>query len=72
MEYKVRNLHSIPRSYPSKHNGSEISFAPGEEKQVSTMPPRNQGQWRVEAVEETVKPEDIENTADLGGGEQEE
>lgn len=60
MEYEVKNLHTVPRSYVSDQNGQRISFAPGEQKTVSTEPPRNQGLWLVEAVEETVKPEDIE------------
>ena len=60
MKYEVKNLHSVPRSYPSEQNGQEIKFAPGEQKTVSTKPPRSQGLWLVEAVEETVKPEDTE------------
>lgn len=60
MEYEVKNLHSVPRSYPSEQNGQRIKFAPGEQKTVSTEPPRSQGLWLVEAVEETEKPEDIE------------
>lgn len=60
MKYDVTNLHSVPRSYVSDQNGQRISFAPGEQKQVSTKPPREQRLWKVEAVEETVKPEDTE------------
>lgn len=66
MEYVVRNLHSIPRSYPSKQNGQNIEFAPGEQKEVSTKPPRSQELWLVETVEETEKPEDIETKEDGG------
>jgi len=68
MDYIVRNLHTIPRSYPSQQNGQDIKFAPGEQKEVSTKPPRSQGNWLVEAVEETEKPEDIENTANIEEG----
>lgn len=60
MKYEVKNLHTVPRSYPSEQNGQSIEFAPGEQKKVSTKPPRSQGLWRIEAVEETEKPEDIE------------
>lgn len=60
MEYRVTNQHSIVRSYKAD-NGKEIKFAPGETKKIATKPPRNQGLWRVEAIEQTVKPEDTEH-----------
>lgn len=68
MKYEVKNLHSVPRSYPSDQNGQMIEFAPGEQKEVSTKPPEDQGRWSYETVEETSKPEDIENTSELEDG----
>jgi len=59
MKYEITNTHSITRSYKSP-NGGEITFRPGETKTLKTKPPRRQGNWLIEAVEETSKPEDIE------------
>lgn len=69
MKHRVKNLHTVPRSYKSEQNGQMIEFAPGEQKEVSTEPPRSQELWQVEAVEQTVKPEDTElkNEEDEGG-----
>jgi len=59
MEYEVTNLHSVYRSYKAD-NGKSVGFAPGETKTLATKPPRNQGAWKVEGLEQTAKPEDIE------------
>jgi len=67
-KYIVKNLHSVPRSYVSDQNGQNIEFAPGEQKTVATRPPENQALWSYSVVEENSKPEDIENTSEIEGG----
>ena len=59
MKYEITNLHSISRTYTNSQ-GQEVSFQPGETKTVKSQPPREEGLWQIEAVEETVKPEDTE------------
>jgi len=66
MKYRVTNTHSVTRSYPAP-NGEDIEFAPGETKELKTKPPKRQGNWVIEAVEQTAKPEDTENTSEIGG-----
>lgn len=64
MEYKITNTHSIHRVYTNEQ-GQEIGFAPGETKKLKTLPPKRQGNWVIEALEQTSKPEDIENTMEV-------
>lgn len=64
MKYTIKNLHSVARSYRGE-NGQQIRFGPGEQKTLKSKPPRDEGLWQVEAVEETAKPEDTE----IKGGE---
>lgn len=68
MKYRVINQHSMPRSYVSDQNGQTIEFAPGEQKTVATRPPENQALWSYSVVEENSKPEDIQNTSEIEGG----
>lgn len=67
MKYEVTNKHSISRTY-SNSQGQEISFQPGETKKLKSKPPRGEGLWQVDALEETSKPEDIENTSQIEDG----
>jgi len=59
MEYEITNQHSIPRSYKAE-NSQTVHFASGETKILESKPPRRQGAWKIEAIEQTAKPEDIE------------
>lgn len=65
MKHRITNLHSVSRSYINDQ-GQEITFRPGETKTLKTKPPRGDGLWRIEAVEETVKPEDTETKQEGG------
>lgn len=69
-KYKVRNLHSMARSYING-NGQKISFSSGETKTLRSRPPQDRSYWSVEIIEqtqddvETKKP--VENNDDNGG-----
>ena len=65
MKYEVTNTHSVTRSYPAP-NGGEIVFKPGETKKLKTKPPKRQGNWVIEAVEQTAKPSDIKSKENGG------
>lgn len=65
MKYEITNTHSISRTYKGP-NGQTIRFQPGETKKLKTKPPKRQGNWTIEAVEQTAKPSDIKSK-DKGG-----
>jgi len=58
-KYKVTNLHSTTRTF-TNGNGQQVKFRPGEQKTIKSKPPREQSAWKVEIIEETQTPEDIE------------
>ena len=64
MKYTITNTHSTTRSYTNS-NGQEVTFRPGETKTLKSKPPRRQPAWLIEAVEQTEKPEDIEDTSQI-------
>lgn len=56
MTHKITNESRRGRSYIAS-NGQRIHFDPGETKELSTLPPEEDG-WRIEATEENQKPEE--------------
>jgi len=65
MKYRITNTHSVHREYRNEQ-GQSVSFAPGETKELKTRPPKRQGNWVIETVEQTAKPEDIKTKEDGG------
>lgn len=71
MKYKVRNLHSMARSY-TNGNGQTVSFGSGETKTLKSKPPKDQSLWEIELLEqnqddvETKKPVQEKNDDDGG------
>ena len=65
-KYRIKNLNSTSQSYKN-NEGQEVTFRPGEQKELKSRPPQSYSGWDVEMIEQTSKPKDQEYKEDEGG-----